>query len=137
MNDTRTMARGLSQRELFGRRVLIVEDRYFVADDLRRLLSHNGAEIVAVVADVEEAKRIAGSDKIDLAVLDVDLRGRDVFDAVGVLEARGTPFIFVTGYRQAHLPEQYRDRPIVSKPFSEPDLLAKVRVALAAGSKTG
>ena len=137
MNDTRTMARGLSQRELFGRRVLIVEDRYFVADDLRRLLSQNGAEIVAVVADVEEAKRIAGSDKIDLAVLDVDLRGRDVFDAVGVLEARGTPFIFVTGYRQAHLPEQYRDRPIVSKPFSEPDLLAKVRVALAAGSKTG
>jgi CheY-like chemotaxis protein len=137
MNDTRIMASGLSQRDLFGRRVLIVEDRYFVADDLRRLLSRNGAEVIAVVADVEEAKRIAGSDKIDLAVLDVDLRGRDVFDAVGVLEARGTPFIFVTGFRQAHLPEQYRDRPIVSKPFSEPDLLSKVRIALEAGNKTG
>lgn len=129
------MAGAFLQRELFGRRVLIVEDRYFVADDLRQLFSRNGAEVVALVADVEEAKRIAASEKIDLAVLDVDLRGRDVFDAVGVLEARGTPFIFVTGYRPAHLPERYRDRPIVSKPFSEPELLAKVRLALEAGNK--
>jgi CheY-like chemotaxis protein len=124
------MASDSRTRNLFGRRILIVEDRYFVADDLRQLFVENGAQVVAVVADVEEAMRIAETDRIDLAVLDVDLRGRDVFDAVAVLEARGTPFIFVTGYRQAHLPEQYRDRPIVSKPFSEPDLLAKVGAVL-------
>lgn len=123
-------------RRLDGRRILIVEDRYFVADDLRQLFAKHGAEVVAVVADVEEAKRIAGADEIDLAVLDVDLRGRDVFDAVGVLEARGTPFIFVTGYRQAHLPERYRDRPIVSKPFSEPDLLDKVCASLETNDET-
>ena len=40
------------------------------------------------------------------------------------------PFIFVTGYPQAHLPERYRERPIVSKPFSEPDLLARVGALL-------
>jgi CheY-like chemotaxis protein len=125
------------QRELFGRRILIVEDRYFVADDLRQLFKKNGAEIVAVVADAEEAKRVANANDIDLAVLDVDLRGRDVFDVVSVLEARGTPFVFVTGYRQAHLPEQYRDRPIVSKPFSEPDLLAKIGIVLAARGEAG
>ncbi len=123
--------------ELFGRRVLIVEDRYLVADDLRHLFKKNGAEIVAVVADVEEAKRVANANNIDLAVLDIDLRGRDVFEVVGVLEARGTPFVFVTGYRQAHLPEQYRDRPIVSKPFSEPDLLAKIGSLLAIKGQAG
>lgn len=117
-------------RTLSGCRILIVEDRYFVADDLRQLFAKNGAEVIAVVADVEDAKLIAETDKIDLAVLDVDLRGRDIFDAVGVLEARGTPFIFVTGYREADLPERYRGRPIVSKPFSEPELLAKVCAAL-------
>jgi DNA-binding response OmpR family regulator len=123
-------------RALAGRRILIVEDRYFVADDLRQLFAKSGAEVIAVVADVEEAKRIAETDKIDLAVLDVDLRGRDVFDAVGVLEARGTPFIFVTGYRETHLPEQYRGRPIVSKPFSEPELFAKVCAALETADGT-
>ncbi len=133
----RTMASEFFQRGLIGLRILIVEDRYLVADDLRRLFTKNGAEIVAVVADVDEARRIAETGSLDLAVLDVDLRGRDVFDVVAVLEARGTPFIFVTGYRQAHLPEIYRDRPIVSKPFSEPDLLAKVNAALSAGGRTG
>ena len=130
------MATKSRSRKLDGRRVLIVEDRYFVADDLRQLFAKHGAEVVAVVADVEEAKRIAAADEIDLAVLDVDLRGRDVFDAIGVLEARGTPFIFVTGYRQAHLPERYRDRPIVSKPFSEPDLLDKVCASLEPNDET-
>jgi CheY-like chemotaxis protein len=101
------------------------------------LFKKNGAEIVAVVADVEEAKRVANANNIDLAVLDIDLRGRDVFEVVGVLEARGTPFVFVTGYRQAHLPEQYRDRPIVSKPFSEPDLLAKIGSLLAIKGQAG
>ena len=115
---------------LAGRRILIVEDRYFVADDLRRVLTRRGAEVVALVADVEQAKRVAETDSIELAVLDVDLRGRDVFDVAGILEARGIPFIFVTGYRQAHLPETYRNKPIVSKPFSETDLLAKILAAL-------
>lgn len=130
------MATKSRNRRLDGRRILIVEDRYFVADDMRQLFAKHGAEVVAVVADVEEAKRIAEANEIDLAVLDVDLRGRDVFDAVGVLEARGTPFIFVTGYRQAHLPERYRDRPIVSKPFSEPDLLDKICASLQTNDET-
>jgi CheY-like chemotaxis protein len=125
------MASEFRQGELFGRKILIVEDRYLVADDLSRLLTRNGAEVVAVVAEVEQAMRLAESGDMELAVLDVELRGRDVFDVAGVLEARGIPFIFVTGYRQAHLPEKYRNRPIVSKPFSEPDLLARVSAALA------
>lgn len=124
------MASEFRHGRLHGRRILIVEDRYFVADDLRQLFAKHGAEVVAVVAEVDEAKRVAAADEIDLAVLDVDLRGKDVFDAVNVLEARGTPFIFVTGYRKAHLPERYRDRPIVSKPFSEADLLDRVCSAL-------
>ena len=131
------MASELTQPMLFARRILIVEDRYLVADDLRRVFVKNGAEIVAVVADAEQAKRLAEANRIELAVLDVDLRGRDVFDVAGILEARGVPFIFVTGYDQAHLPERYRDRPIVSKPFSEPDLLAKVGAALRIDGEAG
>jgi DNA-binding response OmpR family regulator len=125
------------QPTLQGRRTLIVEDRFLVADDLRRLLARHGAQVVGVVADVEEAKRLAETHSVELAVLDVELRGRDVFDLAAMLEARGVPFIFVTGYRQAHLPEQYRSRPIVSKPFSESELLAKITATLRRGEGAG
>jgi CheY-like chemotaxis protein len=131
------MASESSQPALLGRQVLIVEDRFFVADDLRRVLAGHGAEVVGVVADVEGAKRLAETRKVELAVLDVDLRGRDVFEFAAILEARGVPFIFVTGYSQAHLPEQYQARPIVAKPFSETDLLAKATVALCPGGGAG
>ncbi len=130
------MGGDICETVLSGRRILIVEDRYFVADDLRRFFARAGAEIVGLVADVEAAKRLAETNIIHLAVLDVDLRGRDVFDVAGILEARGVPFVFVTGYRKAHLPERYRNRPIVTKPFSEPDLLAKVGAALQAERRT-
>jgi DNA-binding response OmpR family regulator len=129
------MARGICQRGLFGRRILIVEDRFFVADDLRQLFTRHGAEIVAVVADADQAARLAETGPIDVAVLDVDLRGRDVFDAADILAARGTAFIFVTGYREVHLPERFRRRPIVPKPFSETELLEKVDAALRGAEK--
>ena len=90
---------------LSGCRVLIVEDRYLVADDLSRLLARNGAEIVAVVGDVARASELAATGKLDLAVLDVDLRGQDVFDVAAILEGRAIPFLFVTGFPRAHLPE--------------------------------
>lgn len=127
----------ICQSGLLGRRVLIVEDRYFVADDLRRFFERHGAEVVAVVADIDRARGIAATGKIELAVLDVDLRGRDVFDVADMLESRGTRFIFVTGFPASHLPERYRDRPIVSKPFSEADLLAQLEVTLCPNVRTG
>lgn len=111
---------------LSGCRVLIVEDRFLVADDLSRLLTRNGAEIVAVVADAARAGELAATGALDLAVLDVDLRGQDVFDVAAILEGRAIPFLFVTGYPRTHLPQAYRAVPIVAKPFSEAEVLAGI-----------
>lgn len=111
---------------LLGRRVLIVEDRFFVADDLSRIMTRHGAEVAGVAADVDEATSLAAAEALDIAVLDVDLRGRDVFEVVAVLEGRRVPFVFVTGYSGSQLPEKYRGSPLVSKPFSEPELIAKI-----------
>jgi DNA-binding response OmpR family regulator len=124
------MPEAFSAQGLFGCRILIVEDRYLVADDLQRLLSRNGAEIVAVVADADQAKRLAASGDIDLAVLDVDLRGQDVFEVAATLAARKLPFLFVTGLARTYLPERYRAVPMVTKPFSEPELLARISEVL-------
>lgn len=120
------MPSGVERPVLGGRRILIVEDRYLVADDLRRICRRHGAEIVGLAATVEQARRMAEEETLDLAILDIDLRGEDVFDVAAILDRRGIPFVFVTGYRRGHLPEAWRSRPVVSKPFSEADLLASI-----------
>jgi DNA-binding response OmpR family regulator len=116
----------VAKKGLSGCRVLIVEDRYLVADDLSRMLTRNGAEIVAVAGDVGRASELAATGELDLSVLDVDLRGQDVFVVAAILEGRGIPFLFVTGFPRAHLPEKYQAFPIVAKPFSEAEVLAGI-----------
>lgn len=116
-----------------GRRVLIVEDRYLVADDLRRVCERLGVAVAGVVPDVESGLRIASTERLDLAILDIDLRGRDVFGVAAALEERDVPFIFVTGYRAAVLPERFRSRPLVRKPFTEAEVVARIRTLLAPG----
>lgn len=112
---------------LRGRQILIVEDIFFLADDLRRLFASQGAEVVEVVSDVERARHLVETgDRIDLAVLDIDLRGRDAFGVADLLGQRGIPFVFVTGYHNKHLPEQYRSAPLILKPYSESELLLAV-----------
>ena len=45
------------------------------------------------------------------------LASRSVSPVADVLSARGTPFVFVTGYGVEGIPEAYRDRPTLKKPF--------------------
>jgi len=51
------------------------------------------------------------------------------------LAARGTPFVFATGYGERGLPEAYRDRPTLKKPFQMDGLSQMLDKALAAGKK--
>lgn len=125
------MLSGLVERTLVNCRILVVEDRYLVADDLGRICRRQGGEIVGLASDVEKARRLAAEERVDLAILDVDLRGQDVFDVAAILDGRGVPFVFVTGYGQVSLPERYRSRPIVTKPFSEGEVLAALMSLLS------
>ena len=118
------------------RRVLIVEDRFLVADELTRICQRQGASIAGPVPDVARARVLATDEPLDLAILDVDLRGEDVFGVAAILEGRGIPFLFVTGYVAAQLPERYRGRPVVLKPFSEADLIERISRLLHSGGRT-
>lgn len=121
---------------LRNQRVLIVEDRYLVADELTRICQRHGAAIAGPVPDVARARALAAEEPLDLAILDVDLRGEDVFGVAAILEGRGIPFLFVTGYGASHLPEKYRGAPRVSKPFSASDIVNRV-ARLLDGASSG
>lgn len=108
---------------LARRRALVVEDDYFIADDLARALRKFDAEVVGPVPTCNEALRLLAAERIDLAILDINLRDAAVFPVADVLSARGTPFVFATGYGETSVPDRFRDVPRWEKPFN-PDALA-------------
>ena len=105
-----------------GRRILAVEDEFLIRMLLEDMLDELGYSIAAVAGRVDEASEIARKGEFDLAILDVNLDGQDVYPVADILSGRNVPFLFVTGYGGRGLPEIYRDRPTLQKPFQIEDL---------------
>lgn len=103
-------------------RVLVVEDEYFIADDLAQALAQAGVDVVGPVGDPEEALAVADREAIDGAVLDISLHGKMVFATAAELRARGIPIVFATGFASSMLPPELSDVPLWEKPFDADDL---------------
>lgn len=121
--------------DLTGRTVVVVEDEPLVAMDVAAELEGAGA-LVVVAHDLDEAVRIAsdrgGDPDPDVAVLDVDLRGREVFPAAVLLRDRGIPIVFHTGRGAlSALLGDYPRSAVVAKP-SLPDQIVRTVAALVA-----
>lgn len=99
-----------------GARVLIVEDEIIVALFMEDILAEFGYRVAGVVSRLDEA--MARDADFDVAVLDVHLNGKSVFDFADKLAGTGTPFVFATGYGERGIPERHKDRPVLQKPFS-------------------
>lgn len=107
-----------------GQRILIVEDEYFIAADLRRALDQAGATVVGPVGEVGAALRLVEMEALDMALLDVNLAGEASYSVAEALERRGVPMLFLTGYDAWSMPERYRAAPRMAKPFVADALVA-------------
>jgi CheY-like chemotaxis protein len=102
-----------------GRRVLIVEDEYFIAEELAHAFQDGGAEIVGPVSNVDDAlDLIEEAGALDAAVLDMNLQGEMVYPVADALLARGVPFVFATGYDAASIPAKYETIVRYEKPVA-------------------
>lgn len=109
---------------LSGRRILIVEDEYLVADDLAWDLRNLGAEIVGPVGTLSAAVSLLRSGTpLDGAVLDINLHGEMSYPVAALLAETGTPFLFVTGYDSWTIDDRYRDVPRYEKPVHSADVV--------------
>ena len=104
------------------RRVLVVEDEMLIGMLLEDMLSDLGHEVAAIVPRLKEALAAVDRETYDMAILDVHLHGESAFPVAEALIAKGTPFVFATGYGERGLPENYRGRPVLQKPFAKDDL---------------
>ena len=109
--------------KLEGRRLLVVEDDYFLAGDLVRSLEEKGAEIVGPVGDIDDAlDLIDETEHLDAAVLDINLGGEMAYPVADALIERGIPFVFATGYDSANIPARYKDVTRCEKPVDAPKI---------------
>ncbi len=112
---------------LTGKRLLIVEDEYFIASDLKRALETQGATVVGPVGRVADALALIERAPIDAAMLDVNLGSAMCFPVAELLQSRGVPFLFLTGYDGWTLPEGLRTAPLMVKPFDSAAVIAAAR----------
>ncbi len=100
--------------------VLIAEDEGLIALNLESMLADLGCEVVGPVADVDDILVAARRMRLHGALLDVNLRGRQVFGVLPELMALRVPIVLTSGYDDATLfPLAFRSLPRLAKPFDE------------------
>jgi DNA-binding response OmpR family regulator len=113
--------------------VFLVEDEVMIRMMVADMLDELGYSIAAEAGEINEAIRLAQSAEFDIAILDVNVNGKVISPVASVIEARNRPFIFATGYGAQGLPEEYRDRPALQKPF-QMETLAKMITSTLKGA---
>lgn len=108
----------MSRKPWRGRKILIVEDEYYVATELRDKFADAGAHIIGPASSLAVAMQlISENPDIHGAVLDVNLSGEMVFPAADILIKLEVPFIFTTGYDRSALPVRFSDIRRCEKPL--------------------
>ena len=114
--------------------VFLVEDEVMIRMIVADMLEELGYRVAAEAGDINEALRLAQSTDFDLAILDVNVNGKVISPVADLIQAKGRPFIFATGYGSSGLPEEYRDRPALQKPFQLETLSKTIEAALHGSS---
>jgi PAS domain S-box-containing protein len=120
-----------AEEVLAGTRVLVVEDEMLLTMVIETALGQAGAEPVGPASTLAEAVSLAQAERLDAAVLDVNLNDEAVFPVADFLRERGVPFIFATGYAaEAAIPPRHRDIPRLPKPYRSDQLRRVLAQAL-------
>ena len=82
-------------------KVLIVDDEYLIAADLREAVEKLGHEILGPVPSVEQALTIIGSERPDVVLLDETLVDGSAVPVAQELSRRNIPFAIVSGHARS------------------------------------
>jgi DNA-binding response OmpR family regulator len=107
-----------------------VEDEPMIAFALEDMVIEMGYSVVGPAFRLAEALDLAGSERFEAAVLDVNLNEQRSFPVADLLRERGIPFLFATGYAEGGV-GWTGEATVIAKPYSR-DQLARALAAMFA-----
>lgn len=114
-------------------KVLIVEDQFIEANNLQMVIQEAGYHVCTIARSVDEALEILASEKPDLVLLDIFLKGRKTgIDLAHILKQQNIPFIYLSANSDKDtftLAKQTGPYGFLVKPFREKDILAMLDIA--------
>jgi two-component SAPR family response regulator len=112
-------------------RVFFIEDETMVALNLEDMLLEMGCTIAGTAMRLERARdQIESGIDADVAILDVNVAGEQVFPVAEMLDRRGVPIVFATGYDRDGLPESWHERAILQKPYTQEEVRRAILKAI-------
>ena len=117
-------------------RILIVEDDWIVAEDLRSSVVNLGYSVTGIAFSGEVAVHKALEDMPDLILMDIMLKGKMLGTeaALEIKKQADIPVIYVTAYIRNNLPNKYdfvKNCGYITKPFEEQNLKETIEMALS------
>lgn len=116
-----------------SKKILIVEDEFVVANDLRLILRQAGYRVTGIATSVEEADEQLQQHKPDLVILDIRLEGDlSGIDFARKLRAENIAFVYLSAYATQPILEEAKTTDpygFLVKPFREQDLLITLDIA--------
>ena len=111
---------------LDGRRIMVVEDEVLIAMLIEASLEDHGCTIVGPYGRLNEALRAAEVERLDAAIMDVNLAGERIFPVAEMLWQRAVPFLLLSGYGDRALPEDRQQWKLQAKPFEMQRVLTTI-----------
>lgn len=116
-------------------KVLIVEDEMLIALMLKDMVTENGLTVEAIAKDLSSGLELARTSSIDLAILDINLNGKEAYPIADLLQKRGIPYIFSTGYGDAAIKDGFNHVTRIDKPFQQHNLVDAIANVLGYTAK--
>jgi DNA-binding response OmpR family regulator len=114
-----------------GRSILIVEDEPLIAMMLEDFLGSLGHEVRGTCDSVQCALDEVEKGGFDLAILDVNLTGENVWPVASRLREKNVPFVIATGGHVDPPPPEFRDAPVIEKPYTVDRVTPAIDAAFA------
>ena len=112
--------------------IFVVEDEALIRMMIIEMLEEMGHCVSGEAGQIDQALSMARSAEFDLAILDVNMAGRIVTPVAEIIALRNRPIIFATGYAPEAIPEPFRNRPALRKPFMLENLQQTINLAMSA-----
>jgi DNA-binding NtrC family response regulator len=114
---------------LSGYQVLVVEDEAIVAEDISEAIREAEGVVLGPCAGTREARDLLKRDsRVDVAVLDVNVRDGAITPVLEALHARRIPTVIYTGGAlREDVRRRHPDLTVLTKPIRPARLIAELR----------